>query len=242
MPIYTFAGTGRVGVTWQVFFGILGPLLVRGGDRLYTPSAPQLRTVLALLLASANRPVPVTALVDELWPSDAPASATAIVQICVSRIRKVLRASGGSSDAAAGPLRTEPGGGYSLAVGADQLDEQRFLRGADDGSRLLAAGDPARAAAALHAALAEWRGPALVDVPAGPALAAHAVRLEEHRTRALEDRIEAAGHVHAYAPISRTNTRCHNRLPAMPIDTPAAPRSSGVEWSAWSSPRTTLRT
>lgn len=175
-----------MGVTWQVFFGILGPLLVRGGDRLHTPSAPQLRTVLALLLASANRPVPLTVLVDELWPADAPASATAIVQICVSRLRKALRAAGDTAQS----LRTEPGG-YALGLDPDQLDEQRFLRGAEDGSRLLAAGEPARAAAALHAALAEWRGPALVGVPAGPALAAHAVRLEEHRTRALEDRIEA---------------------------------------------------
>jgi DNA-binding SARP family transcriptional activator/tetratricopeptide (TPR) repeat protein len=189
MPIYTFAGTGCVGVTWQVFFGILGPLVVRGDDRLCTPTAPQLRTVLALLLAAANRPVPVTALVDELWPEDAPASATAIVQICVSRIRKLLRTPG-DDDGCGQPLRTEPGG-YSLSVDPDQLDEQRFLRRADDGSRLLAAGDPARAAHALHAALDEWRGPALVDVPAGPALAAHALRLEEHRTRALEDRIEA---------------------------------------------------
>jgi DNA-binding SARP family transcriptional activator/tetratricopeptide (TPR) repeat protein len=176
-------------VTWQVFFGILGPLVVRGDDRLRTPTAPQLRTVLALLLAAANRPVPVTALVDELWPEEAPASATPIVQICVSRIRKLLRTPG-DDDGYGRPLRTEPGG-YSLSVDPDQLDEQRFLRRADDGSRLLAAGDPARAAAALHAALAEWRGPALVDVPAGPALAAHALRLEEHRTRALEDRIEA---------------------------------------------------
>jgi DNA-binding SARP family transcriptional activator len=60
-----------------------------------------------------------------------------------------------------------------------------------DGRAALAGGDAAAAAGLLSVALDLWRGPALADVPASPAVAAEADRLEESRIQALELRIEA---------------------------------------------------
>lgn len=71
------------------------------------------------------------------------------------------------------------------------MDAHRFQRLAAHGRNALAAGDPEQAATQLRSALALWRGPALADVGAAPFAAAQAVRLEELRVGAVEDRIEA---------------------------------------------------
>ncbi|MBW5426133.1 AfsR family transcriptional regulator, partial [Streptomyces sp. BG9H] len=56
-------------------------------------------------------------------------------------------------------------GGYRLDASPDDIDLFRFDRLASEGSRALADGDPAKAAALLDDALALWRGEALVDLP-----------------------------------------------------------------------------
>src|SRR4051794_13615766 len=170
-----------------VRYGILGPLAVSDGAGDRMPSAPQVRTLLAALLIRANRPVPVRTLVDEIWPAGPPATARVIVQMYVSRLRRAL-CPGVPAGAADQLIRTARDG-YLLVVGDGELDQDRFLSGAAEAGRALARGDVAAANERYAAALATWRGPALDDVCAGPALAAHARWLGEHRLVTLERRI-----------------------------------------------------
>ncbi|MFL6074090.1 MAG: BTAD domain-containing putative transcriptional regulator [Mycobacteriales bacterium] len=169
-------------------YGILGPLAVAdssGTDRM--PSAPQVRTLLAALLIRANQPVPVRDLVDEIWPAGPPASARVIVQMYVSRLPRAL-CPGVPAGAAVQLIRTARDG-YLLVVADGELDQDRFLGGAAEARGALARGDVAAAGERYAAALASWRGPALDDVACGPALAAHARWLGEHRLVTLERRI-----------------------------------------------------
>ena len=83
-------------------------------------------------------------------------------------------------------IQTHPSA-YQLKVELGQLDLARF-------EALLAearSAEPEAKAAKLREALAEWRGPPLVDIPSEPTVQAEIVRLEELRLLALEERIEA---------------------------------------------------
>src|SRR5262245_65630597 len=103
-------------------FRILGPLEVRDGDREVHLRGGKQRALLALLLVNANRTLAVDRIVDELWGEDVPESAPKMVQIHVSKLRRVL---------VPGTLQTRPPG-YSLHLGPDELDLHRFERLAGD--------------------------------------------------------------------------------------------------------------
>jgi DNA-binding SARP family transcriptional activator len=162
-----------------VRFGILGPLEVRDGDELLTPSGAGLRALLAMLLLHANEAVSADRLLDALWPDGPPPSGAAALQVRVSHLRKAL--------GTAGRLVVTGPSGYSLEVRRGELDVHRFEELVERSD----AAEPADAAALLREALGLWRGPALADVAyedfAQPAIA----RLEELRLAALERRVEA---------------------------------------------------
>ncbi|MEU6786545.1 BTAD domain-containing putative transcriptional regulator [Nonomuraea angiospora] len=173
---------------------MLGPVEARlpdGGP--VAVGGPQVRSLLAMLLLEAGRPVSVGRLAAGLYGEDAPADVAHALQSQVSRLRRGLR------DGAAvefGPA------GYRLAVDLDAVDAHRFARLAGQGRQALAGGDPAGAATALGQALDLWRGPALADVLDAPFAEAAAARLLEERLAAVEDRAEAAlalGEHHAVA-------------------------------------------
>jgi DNA-binding SARP family transcriptional activator len=160
---------------------LLGPLEVRDGARRAPLGGVRQRSVLALLLLDANRVVPADRIVDELWGEAPPATAATAVQVYVSRLRKAL---GHEAIETRDP-------GYVVEAGPATLDLLRFETGAAEGRAALAAGDLAGGSARLAAALAEWRGPALVDLLREPFARLAAERLEELRLAALEDRVEA---------------------------------------------------
>jgi DNA-binding SARP family transcriptional activator len=164
-------------------FRILGPLEVWNGQEWVQVSAPKWRALLATLLLSPGRPVSTGELIADLWGDCPPAKASNLVSVYVHRLRRLIGDAGG--------VLVTRAPGYQITLPPDSLDADRFTRLAADGRAALAAGDPARAAALLRAALAEWRGPALAGVPASPLVAAEADRLEESRIQALEMRIEA---------------------------------------------------
>ena len=62
-------------------FFILGPLEVRAEGRTLELGAAKQRALLALLLLNANKVVPVTRLIDELWGERPPATASHSVQV-----------------------------------------------------------------------------------------------------------------------------------------------------------------
>ena len=68
-------------------FRILGPLEVYDGDRLISLAGAQ-RSLLALLLLSANEVVSADRLIDELWGEEAPHSGRTALQVRVSQLRK----------------------------------------------------------------------------------------------------------------------------------------------------------
>ena len=161
-------------------FRLLGPLEVDDGDARIGLGGAKQRALLALLLLNANMTVASDRLIDELWGDNPPESARKMVQIYVSQLRKVLPPD---------MLRTHASG-YSLEVGAEELDLARFRALAGDGRASLAAGQADRASKQLHAALAMWRGPALAEFEEQFARI-DGTGLEELRLAALEDRIDA---------------------------------------------------
>ena len=101
------------------------------------------------------------------------------------RLRAVLEP--GRGKARPGALLQTSGSGYRLAIEPDAVDAHRFKRLIDE-----ARGAPAEVRAAkLSAALALWRGPALADFAYEPFAQRAITALEELRTQAIEDRIEA---------------------------------------------------
>src|SRR5262245_23799027 len=122
------------------------------------------RALLALLALNAGSTVSMARLIDGLWGEKPPATASKLVQLYVSQLRKRLAANG--EDTAILTRRH----GYELRAGPDEVDLARF-------ERLVAGGAP-------REALALWRGPPLDDVADEPFAAAEVRRLEELRLAA----------------------------------------------------------
>lgn len=165
-------------------FKVLGPLEVVAGDRRLELRRQQI-VLLAMLLVHANRAVSSDALANALWAPE-PGGSSKRLQMAVARLRKALDAAEDSE-----PLLQTVHDGYLLAVAPGELDADEFRAGVEDGRRALDAGDPKRAAAALRAALALWRGAAFADVTFKDFAQSEIRHLEELRLSALERRIEA---------------------------------------------------
>src|SRR5215212_6298344 len=99
-------------------FRILGPLEAADGTTEIPLGGRKQRALVARLLLDANKTVAVDRLVDDLWGEDTPDTAAKMVQIAVSRLRKVLPD---------GVLVTRPPG-YALEADAEALDLTRFTR------------------------------------------------------------------------------------------------------------------
>ncbi|MEU7455224.1 AfsR/SARP family transcriptional regulator [Streptosporangium roseum] len=163
-------------------FAILGPLEIRRCGATVEIAGQRLRTLLGLLLLDAGRVVPVDRLIAGVWEDRPPNAAGNALQALISRLRAALADQRGLVEADAA--------GYRLAVDPGRVDAHRFTRLAAEGRAALAAGSPADAATALHAALALWRGPALADLAGNDTVAAAITRLDTLRLAALEDRVE----------------------------------------------------
>ncbi|MFF3863524.1 BTAD domain-containing putative transcriptional regulator [Streptomyces sp. NPDC002209] len=164
-----------------MLFGILGETRAWGDDGAEVPlGGPARRALLALLLAHPGEAVSADRLADAVGP-DGRLSAHAL-QSQVSRLRKAL---------GPGAAIEQAGAGYRIVVVQEDVDACRFERLAREGRAALRAGDPGRAVTLLREALGLWRGPALAGLAESEGARPAAVRLEERRLGALEDRIEA---------------------------------------------------
>ena len=159
-------------------FLLLGPLEAVESGRPIPLGGHQQRALLAVLLLRPNEVVPADQLIDALWGERPPPTASTIVQLYVSRLRKLLGRD---------RLLTRPVG-YELEADPSRIDACRF-----EALVAAAAGtdDAAETARLLREALALWRGPALVDFAYDRFAAAESGRLEDLRLAALEDRIDA---------------------------------------------------
>jgi len=127
-------------------------------------------------LYNANRVVSRERLIDDLWGDAPPETAVTMVQVYVSRLRKLL------PDAT---LETRPPG-YLLAVDPATIDLWRFealVAEARDAH-------PEHASSLLREALALWRGRPLAEFDE-PFAQIEGGRLEDLRLAAIEQRVEA---------------------------------------------------
>ncbi|MFL6013772.1 MAG: BTAD domain-containing putative transcriptional regulator [Gaiellaceae bacterium] len=166
----------------QLEFLILGPLEVRSEGRALELRSAKQRSLLAILLLSANEFVSSERLTEELWPGGPPEKASNVLQVHVSQLRKALTP---------GLLATRAGG-YALAVEPEQIDSVRFERLVNEGIAAVAMDDPSRALQTLERSLALWRGSALSDFAFEDFARTEAGRLEELRLLAVEERFDAA--------------------------------------------------
>ncbi|MFD1542005.1 AfsR/SARP family transcriptional regulator [Nonomuraea guangzhouensis] len=170
-------------------FRVLGPLRVENGPQPGAPSGPQPqpqlqpgpakhRAVLAALLVSAGRVVPIERLMAVVWDDRPPASAESVLRVYISALRKIVDG-----------ITTMPGG-YLIEVETDEVDCHRFERLVGEARRAREAGRAEAAVEGFRAALALWRGDALADIESSYLRRTRAVPLEELRLTALEERVE----------------------------------------------------
>ncbi|MGZ6998117.1 MAG: BTAD domain-containing putative transcriptional regulator [Acidimicrobiia bacterium] len=158
---------------------VLGAItLVRDGHPV-TIGGPKPRVLLGLLAAHAGAVVSSDRMVEELWGDGPPADPSGVLQSNISRLRKLLRP---DADIVAQPP------GYLLRVTDDAVDARRFEALC---ARARAARDPAAASTHLETALACWHGGAFEEFADRDWARPVAVRLEERRVSAREDRFEA---------------------------------------------------
>jgi DNA-binding SARP family transcriptional activator len=165
-----------------VLLRVLGPIEVSGPHGPLALGGATLRTLLAVLAAHRGQSVAADVLVDALWGETPPPSASKLLQVYVSQLRKVLPRDVVIATTAAG---------YRLDVDPEETDAVRFERLLADGRAALASGNPTLASSALGRALALWRGPAFMDVRYEEFARDEVERLEGLRALALDKRIEA---------------------------------------------------
>lgn len=162
-----------------MYFGVLGPLLVRtdAGEPVVVPDT-KVRALLLDLLVNLGRPVSADRLIDDLWGDQPPRNASGTLQARVSQLRTALaRAeSGGRALVTHGP------GGYTLEVSPEVVDSNNFER---------LVGGAAGRAEVLQEALGLWRGAAYAEVADRQFARAARDRLEEMRLTTTEDLLEA---------------------------------------------------
>src|SRR6266516_7977080 len=163
-------------------FRVLGTLDVVDGARPVPINGAKQRALLAILLLHANQTVSSGRLLEELWGDELPDSGLTALQVRVSQLRKALGKAGAS-------IVTRPAG-YSLDLGADELDLHRFEDLVADADRALERDAPDQAWAQLQRALALWHGPPLAEFAYESFASAAIARLEELRLAAQELRID----------------------------------------------------
>ncbi|WP_051795356.1 BTAD domain-containing putative transcriptional regulator [Kibdelosporangium aridum] len=127
---------------------VLGPLAVQLGGEVQELGAQKQRCLLGLLALQYGTTVSRDEIVELLWGTKPPATWQNLIHTYVTRLRKALGNDGSSA------IVTAPSG-YRLTLGAQELDIAEF-------DALLQQGEnPEKLAAALD----QWRGPLLADLP-----------------------------------------------------------------------------
>jgi DNA-binding SARP family transcriptional activator len=163
-------------------FRVLGPMEIRGGERVAVTARRQ-AIVLAVLLA-ADRAVSVDALTDAVWGARPPQTARAQVQTAVSALRRVL------DQAGLGGRIVQTGPGYRIESRPGELDLHVFDELAARGRGALRGQDPHAARDAFRRALALWRGEPFAGLDSD-VLRARARHLAERRVEVVEECLDA---------------------------------------------------
>ncbi len=169
----------------MVTFRALGPFeAITDGETLDLGGQRQ-QAVLARLLVAGGRAVPVSVLIDELWPGEPPAQALSTIQGYVSRLRRALEPNRAPREEAGVLVSAPPG--YALRADVEDVDSWHFehlVKSDHEG--------PAATLERMETALALWRGPALAGFQELAWAQTEATRLDELRLLAVERRADAA--------------------------------------------------
>ncbi|MGW1374173.1 AfsR/SARP family transcriptional regulator [Streptomyces sp. NPDC002446] len=172
-------------------FHLIGPFeIITDDGRVYTPKAPKVSQLVALLALTPRETVATDTLIRELWGESPPGGALRTLQTHVYHARKMFSDERVTNDDRRIVVTDPPG--YRVEVAdteVDFLDLERFVQQAQ---RNLDAGALDEAAEMTGRALELWRGTILSNVPVGSVLAGRIGRVEEWRIRALQLRIEIA--------------------------------------------------
>jgi len=158
-------------------FRLLGSLEVEQDGRAVEIGGQKQRAALAILALNAGHVVSTDRLVDLLWGEQPPRTAVTSLQNFISQLRKSLGAN----------VVVTKAPGYLLDVSPEQVDLNRFERLVAEARSL----EPEVRGEKLRQALELWRGPPLADFTFEPFAETEIARLEELRSAAVEDRIEA---------------------------------------------------
>jgi DNA-binding SARP family transcriptional activator len=171
-------------------YRVLGTLEVqRDGEFIPLDSTKQ-RALLAVLLIHANEVVSTERLIEYLWQDSPPEAGVKTLRFHVSKLRDAL-----DPDRTGVPLVTKSPG-YLLDVSEESVDANEF-EAAVEAARRLSVSNPTESAKMLRSALAMWRGRAFAEFQYEEFAHATALRLDEVRLGAVEDRIDvelALGH------------------------------------------------
>ena len=184
-------------------FRVLGPAEVTADGHPVPLGGSRPLIVLAGLLLRANRVVPVDELGRWLWTDDRRRSKGAL-QTYVLRLRRAL------GDQVA--IRTESGG-YLIELDDDLLDLSRFRTLATRGKAAVDRGESRQAAAHFADALAQWRGPALLNVESDALHRDEVGQLAEERLRVREQWADALLDVGEYSTVVPELTRLTRENP-----------------------------
>lgn len=142
---------------------VLGPVRAwRASDELAL-GPPQQRTVFALLVLADGRQVSTADLIDALWVSKPPPSATNVLQTYVKRLRRLLEPDRPSRHDSSLLLTT--GQGYLLDPASIDLELTRFRSLVTSARAAHRAGEHGEALSAVQQAMDLWAGPPLDNVP-----------------------------------------------------------------------------
>jgi DNA-binding SARP family transcriptional activator len=106
---------------------LLGEVEVWASDRPLDVGLPRQQAVLAALLVAAPRPVPVAALIDQVWGDSPPASVRNVLYSHVSRIRRMFREIATVTGDTPGHVRRRAAG-YAAQIDVDAVDLHVFRR------------------------------------------------------------------------------------------------------------------
>lgn len=193
---------------------LLGPVDVMVDGSVRQLAGLRRKAVLAVLGLHPGESVSSDRIVDIVWGEQPPATVVNALQNIVSYLRGAL---GGRARIAG------RAGGYTLALPAEAVDlgQAESLIG-----RVDRAADPALRAGRLRAALGLWRGGALADVAEVPWLGEQGRLVEQLRTDALEELVDARLALGEHVALIPELEQAVGRYPfrAMPSPVPLMPR------------------
>ncbi|GGP55436.1 AfsR/SARP family transcriptional regulator [Saccharothrix coeruleofusca] len=190
---------------------------------------PQQQAVLALLLTGGGRPVPLSHLVDALWPVDPPTSAANVVHRYVGALRRLIEPD--LPRRATGRWLLPVAGGYQPVVDADSLDLLRFR----ELVRRAGGREPREALALLVEALELWQGPVAAGITGEVRSGPQFVAVEHERVVAARRAAALAadlGEAQVVLPALRSAAREHPLDEALHADLMLALAASGAQAEA----------